>query len=149
MDDPFGNRFPAEQGQGVVGEVRGEQDVVLANARAEQRGGFSRDGETKAGQDPGVVAEETIAVAEDVAMRVRNQEDVAMLQHEKMRRHARVAGPSRFGRNGGGYRFQYHALTRSRGSKRREHFDARVASRDEGSCGPLLWLRSVARICYE
>jgi hypothetical protein len=55
-------------------------DVVLSHRRAEQRGRASADQQTVMRQVPGVVVEQAIGLAQDVAVGVGHQEGVAVLQ---------------------------------------------------------------------
>ena len=92
VDDPFRCRGLAQRRQRPDGEVGGEQDIVLADHGTQERRRLPVQPQAEAGQDPGVVAEQAVAIAQDVAEGVCHQEGVAVLEREQAQRHARLAG---------------------------------------------------------
>ena len=87
VDDGFGHRWPAQGRQGRVGQVRGEQDIVLTDRPPEQHQRLAGDAQAQPGEDPGVIVEQAVAGTMDVAVAVADEEHVAVLQDER-------AGPS-------------------------------------------------------
>ena len=83
VDDGFGHRWPAQGRQGRVGQVGGEQDIVLTDRPPEQHQRLAGDAQAQPGEDPGVIVEQAVAGTMDVAVAVADEEHVAVLQDER------------------------------------------------------------------
>ena len=92
MDHPLPGRLAANRGQRPIGEVGGEDDIVLADRAAQQLQRPPADAQSEARQQPRVVVEQSIAFAGDVAEGVSHNEGVALLQREQAGGRARIAG---------------------------------------------------------
>ena len=88
MNHALAGRLPADRRQRPVGEVGGEQHVVLPDRTLEQRQRPPRNAQPEAGKQAGIVVEQAIAVARDVTVAVGDHEGVAMLEREQLARRA-------------------------------------------------------------
>ena len=91
VDDGFRRRWPAQGRQGRVGQVRGEQDIVLTDRPPEQHQRLAGNAQAQPGEDPGVVVEQAVAGTMDVAITVADEEHVAVLQDERAEPSGRLA----------------------------------------------------------
>ena len=84
MHDAGGRRTAAHRGQGTVGGVAGEEDVVLADAGRQTRRLQQTDRHGPARQDAGVAREQAVGAALHVAPAVGDQEGIAFLQRHQL-----------------------------------------------------------------
>ena len=84
-----------------IGQVGGEQHIVLAERRAEQRCLPAADGQPEFGEHACVVAEETVAGAAYVAIGIGNRKAIALLERKQPVRLARGGCVKRCKRHGG------------------------------------------------
>jgi hypothetical protein len=91
VDDTFRRRIVlAASGQRPIGRIAAEQDIVVADRRAQQRRRRETDRQDQARQHPGVVAEQSVRSAADVAERIRDDKRVVVLERIRA---DRPAGP--------------------------------------------------------
>ena len=76
-------------GQREIGEVGGEEDIVLRQRGAEQRWHPVADEKPETREHPRIVAKEPVAAAPDVAIGVGDDEAILMLERELPMRFAR------------------------------------------------------------
>ena len=86
MDHALPRRLAADRGQGSVGEVGGEDDIVLAHRAAQQLQRPAADAQAEARQQARVIVEQAVTFAGDVAEGVGHHEGVALLEREQARR---------------------------------------------------------------
>ena len=85
----------------AIAEIGGEEDVVLGERGAEQRRLMAGHRQPEQRQHAGVVDEQPVADAADVAMRIGDDEAVLVLQGELAMRLARAGVVERCQRHGG------------------------------------------------
>ena len=100
MDHALGQGLLAERRQRAIRHMRREQHVVAAQMRGEQGGAFAAEGDAQAGQDARIAVKEPVAVADDVAVRIGDDERVGAFQRIELRRRPRFAARN-IGRKGG------------------------------------------------
>ena len=89
VDDALWRRLSFRRRQRKVGQIGREDDVVLAERSAEQRWRPVAEQQPEMRQHPGVVAKQAVAPAANVAIVVRDDEAIAMLQRKLSMRVAR------------------------------------------------------------
>jgi len=83
MQDPGRRRPSAHRRKGAVGRVAGEIDIVLADARTQPRRPREPCGQHQPREDPGVIDEQAVGPALEVAPSVGHQKGVAVLQRHQ------------------------------------------------------------------
>ncbi|MNQ95470.1 hypothetical protein D3C85_1110310 [compost metagenome] len=83
MQHPRRGRSPAHGGQGPVGRMAGEEDIVLGHAGTEPRRPRPSDCQDEMRQQPRVLIEQTVCAALHIAPMVRDQKGVAVLQRHQ------------------------------------------------------------------